>query len=69
VLGAQDIDFALTEALESFQSAVALWTVSCEIGDRSRRRLSSSFFTTKFKSAVPKGTAVRFDLSKGQGIK
>jgi hypothetical protein len=32
VLGAQDIDFALTESLESFQSVVALWTVSCEIG-------------------------------------
>jgi hypothetical protein len=32
VLEALDIDLALTESLESFQSVVALWTVSCEIG-------------------------------------
>jgi len=32
VLGAQDANLALAEALEPFQSAVALWTVSLETG-------------------------------------
>jgi len=43
VMGAQDVDLALAEALKSFQSVVALWTVSCEIGVERGDALQVSF--------------------------
>jgi hypothetical protein len=69
MLGAQDVDFALTESLESFQSAVALWTVSCEIGvergDALQERFEASQRSpeTVEKLAEPKSKSLRHSTS------